>query len=245
MLSAVIFYEKRFFMLRSILSGGINLQMIIQILLEIPIILFSLSAHECAHGFVAHLFGDDTAKNYGRLTLNPIKHIDPIGLVSMFLLGFGWAKPVPINTRYMKHARVGFAVSSLAGPVSNLLIAFFSMIFEYLFSLISMLPAVYGNGTTTIAVNVVISFFYLSVVINASLAIFNLIPIPPLDGSRLITMLLPRKLAVLSFQYERYIQLALFLLLWLGAFTGVITRGVSAVIWVLEWVVSRLFLIFF
>ena len=114
-------------MFRHLIFGNGSIQdYIISTLLTLPIILFSLSFHEMAHGFAAYKMGDPTAKNFGRLTLNPLKHLDPIGALCMLLAGFGWAKPVPINARNFKNPRIGMAISGAAGPISNLLLALIS-----------------------------------------------------------------------------------------------------------------------
>lgn len=216
-------------MLRQLLSGNVSEYYFIQLLLLVPIIFLSLSVHECCHGYVAMKLGDDTAKKLGRLTLNPLKHIDPVGFILLLLFGFGYAKPVPVNTRYMKNAKWGFVAVSLAGPFSNILLALISAICGELFYALATYVPVTAPAFVHIAVFITHLFFMLAVHLNVGYAVFNMIPIPPLDGSRLLTACLPRAWATFTFRYERYFQYALLILLYLGAFTGIISTCVSAV----------------
>lgn len=197
----------------------------IQLILVLPCILVSLTFHEWAHGYAAYKCGDMTAKMYGRLSLNPLAHLDPVGSVCMLLFGFGWAKPVPVNTRNMKNGRWGFVATSIAGPLSNILLAFISAILaELTLVVLTHIPNMGGiSGMLTY------SFFQMAVSLNVGYAVFNLLPIPPLDGSRLWTALLPRKIAEWTFRYERYMQYALLIFLYLGAFTNVINNITSTV----------------
>lgn len=221
-------------MLRQILTGRMDTVAWVQLLLLIPIILFSLSVHESAHAFVAHKLGDDTARNYGRITLNPAKHFDPVGFIFLLLFGFGWAKPVPVNTRYMKNARWGFVATSLAGPFSNMILAFLSAVAAQLtVAVLTHIPNLGGMaGMITVA------FFQMAAQLNVGYAVFNLLPIPPLDGSRLWTALLPRKWAEWTFRYERYMQYILLIFLYLGAFTNVLNTAIDAVTSFVFYVVS-------
>ena len=208
-------------MLSSLFRGGFSSEALVQLLLLIPIILFSISAHEFAHGFVAYKFGDETARNYGRLTLNPLKHIDILGFIMLLFAGIGWAKPVPVNTRHMKNSRLGFLLVSLAGPFTNLIIAIISA-FLYFSTLVVQYHLI-ANGFSEGVLStcgLVATFFYLSLTLNVGYAVFNMIPIPPLDGSRLLTVCLPRKAAVWFFKNEHIIQLVLFVILILGILDG-------------------------
>ena len=181
-------------------------------------VLITLTVHEYAHAYAAYKMGDPTAKNLGRLSLNPLKHLDPVGAICMIFFHFGWAKPVPINARNFKNPRRGFAISALAGPLINLMISFFTapvfLIFQK--ALINLLarstPAVFAFNVTYNAMQ----FFYIFHVVNLGIAIFNLIPVPPLDGSRILYVFLPPKYYFGVMKYERYIALGIMLLLLIG-----------------------------
>ena len=196
-----------------------------EFVLRIPIILLSLTIHEIAHGYAAYKLGDPMARNLGRLSLNPLKHLDPLGALCMLLFKFGWAKPVPISTRYFKKPRRDMAISALAGPLSNLLMAFIAFIASMYISQFSALNGHFGwllNGELLIATNtgkilyILYLFFDTFFVLNISLAVFNLLPIPPLDGSRIMFVLLPDKLYFGVMKYEQYIYFGMLICLWLG-----------------------------
>jgi Zn-dependent protease len=161
--------------------------------------LISLPVHEFSHAYAAYKLGDDTAKREGRLTLNPIKHLDPMGAILMIFTGFGWAKPVPINARNFKNRKTGFAISALAGPVSNFLLAYFAIV---LFR-ISGLPIDSFGGM----------FYYYLAILNVGLGVFNLLPIPPLDGSRIFSLVLPEQQYFMIMKYEGICFLLLFVLM--------------------------------
>ena len=167
--------------------------------------------HELAHGAVAYKLGDPTAKNAGRLTMNPLKHLDPFGVIAFIIMRIGWAKPVPVNPRYFRNPRQDMLLVALAGPVSNILLAIASAFLLYLvllarYSMPAALSVPIGN------------MLIASVQINVMLAIFNILPIPPLDGSKILMGLLPPKAAYSYAKLEPYgilLVLALF-------YTGVI-----------------------
>jgi len=170
-------------MFRYMLSGGGSItSYLIMILLSLPVIFLSLSVHESAHGLVALKLGDPTARNLGRITLNPIKHLDPLGFLCMILAGFGWARPVPINSRNFDKPRRDMALVGLAGPLSNLLLA---VVFLLLLRFVGFGWLAHMAVYTKLQANVVYflcAFFYIGVYMNVTLAVFNLLPVPPLDG---------------------------------------------------------------
>lgn len=193
-------------MLSQILSG--NKDALISLLLSIPVILFSLSFHEAAHGFIAYKLGDSTAKNLGRVTLNPIKHLDPIGAICMLIFGYGWAKPVPIVTRNFKDPRKGMAITGIAGPISNFILGVISSVLYVIFGLVYYKMAYAGIGENLLfAVDTIRLLFFVSAFLNFGLMVFNLIPVPPFDGSRFFYYFLPQKWYFKVMQHERVIMI--------------------------------------
>ena len=189
------------------------------LLLSLPAALISLSVHESAHGFVANKLGDPTAKNLGRITLNPMKHFDLLGFISMVFFRVGWANPVPINARNFKNPRRDMAISAAAGPISNFCLA---IIFALFLKLVSL---AYGVITFTSETQYIIMYLLemmllSGVVLNINLMIFNMIPIPPFDGSRILYVFLPTELYFKVMRYERYIMLEFILLFATGALSG-------------------------
>ncbi len=179
------------------------------ILARILGLLFAIPVHEVAHAWVSNKLGDPTARMAGRLTLNPIKHFDPLGLLSMLFIGVGWAKPVRVDARYYKSRKGGMALTAAAGPLSNLLLGLVAMLiyklffFGFMASFVAQGLAAAPEWYTFIA-----QLLYYFALINVSLALFNLLPVPPLDGSRIVAIVLPDALYNGLQRIERYIMLA-------------------------------------
>jgi len=176
----------------------------------IPVFLLSLTIHEFAHGWIAHRLGDPTARLQGRLTLNPLAHLDPIGTLAIVLIGFGWAKPVPVDYRYFSHPRRDMMMVAAAGPVSNVVLgAACAFCFQNL-------PWRGWGPELAWLIKPVMTMLYMSVGVNVVLAVFNLLPIPPLDGSRVVSGLLPLRHAITYSRLEPYGFVIIFLLFFTG-----------------------------
>jgi len=203
-------------LLKNLFTYGFTLDNIILFLLRIVAVLFVICIHEMAHGGAAVLLGDKTAKYDGRLSLNPLRHLDPFGALSMLLFGFGWAKPVMINPNYFKNYKRDMALTALAGPVSNFLLAYIGMIL-----FIHLCPV--------INVIYVTEFVRMFIMLNIGLGIFNLIPIPPLDGSKIFLTLLPRRVYYEIMRYEQFGFIVLIIALYLDILDPILnicTRGI-------------------
>ena len=181
------------------------MQELLSLLVSVPGLLLCLSLHEAAHGYTAYRLGDPTAKNAGRLTLDPLKHLDPVGTICLLFFHVGWAKPVPVNTRYFKNPRRDTALVSLAGPVSNFLLAAV-LLFVRQFLIFSSVMPVYVMGLMV----------HYAAIMSIGLGVFNLIPVPPLDGSKILFSFLPWQQAAKYAKYEQYIQFGLLVLLFVG-----------------------------
>ena len=198
-------------------AQGIDLQWVITQATVILAAVISLTVHECSHALAAKLLGDDTAQRLGRLSLNPLRHLSVSGLLMLAIVHFGWAKPVPVDMRRFKNPKTGMALTSLAGPGSNVLLALVSCLVLqcfFAFDKNSISALIAGEGARFYF----FYFFYILATLNAGLAVFNLIPISPLDGSKILAIVLPDKAYLWLMRYERYGMFLLMLLL----FTGVL-----------------------
>lgn len=199
--------------LNVILQRGSFLDILVCILSSAIVVFLTLPIHEYAHGFAATKLGDPTPRYQGRMTLNPLAHLDYMGSVMIFLIGFGWARPVMVNSRYFKREKVDMAITALAGPLSNIIVAFASMI---VYSIIWFFVYISG-GSASVIVLVLAQIFQYIAIINISLAVFNLVPIPPLDGSKILAVVLPNRIYYKLMQYERYFSLIIMLLIVAGS----------------------------
>ncbi len=199
-------------MLLELIRNGFSVPSLISVLVSIPVILFSLSFHEMFHAIAANSLGDPTAKLAGRMTINPLKHLDPIGTIMMFIIGIGWAKPVPVNARFFKNPKNGMALTALAGPLSNLGLAFVSDVIEHLLRLVPVSTADWYYYPLLI----VYYMFWVSTYLNIALAVFNMLPVPPFDGSRVLFAFLPENAYFAVMKYERYLKYILIALVWTG-----------------------------
>lgn len=194
--------------------------------------LLCLTVHELCHGLVAYRLGDPTAKEAGRLTLNPIKHIDPLGLILMITAKVGWAKPVPVDPRYFKHPKGDMALTALVGPVSNFVLAWvFLLLGGGLVRLAPLLPWSLPDWVF-IVLGGLLQFLVNAAVLSVGLGIFNLFPIPPLDGSKVFFSLFPDRVYFTVLRYERYVMFLMLAAVWLGwldkPLSFLITRTVNA-----------------
>ncbi len=215
-------------MLFSLLAdGSLSIgEKLLYILIIAFCVFLSLSVHEMFHGLAANLMGDKTAQYSGRLSLNPLRHIDPFGAICLFCFGFGWAKPVPVNPWNFNNKKGGMVITSLAGPFSNFLLAFLAYIGVTVLGGLSFVDTSVGFIFASVAYNIC---NYL-VLLNLGLGIFNLIPIPPLDGSKVLTAILPTNLYFKFMEYERYGFIILILLINLPFFSSILYACEDAIL---------------
>lgn len=191
----------------------------------IPIVLIALTFHEFCHGLVSSKLGDPTPRLTGRLTLNPLAHLDPIGTLLMIFTGFGWAKPVQINPGYYKKPKWGMALTALAGPISNFVLAFAAMLVYTIIHIINLKTGVFAGAMYQISY-----FVLLFAQVNLCFMVFNLIPIPPLDGSRVLGLFLSTSAYFKLQRFERYSMILIIVLSFLNVFSVVIGTGVNFVL---------------
>lgn len=216
----------------SLLRSGETSILIILVLSRMFVVLCCMPVHEMAHAYAAYKCGDDTAKLKGRLTINPFAHLDLIGTLMILFFGIGYANPVPVNPAKLKHPRKNMALISFAGPLANIIMSFIFIFLSYFLMFIA---------PTSNVIYMVGSFFSYAAQVNVTLAVFNLIPIPPLDGSKILTAVLPDKIYFSLMRYEKYIMIGLFVLLFLGVLSGPITWLSDVLLYVISFIPSLIF----
>lgn len=200
-----------------------DLEQAAELLITVLASLLCITIHEMSHGYAAYRLGDPTAKNAGRLSFNPLRHIDWFGLLMMVVVHVGWAKAVPVDPRNFKKPKQGMAITALAGPVSNFVLAFISWICYYL-----MISLYFNTGVE--ALYWMIYFFNYLTILSLGLGLFNLIPIPPLDGYKILSALLPEKWYFKLMRYERFGFLIVILIGTTGFVSGYVGKGIMLVV---------------
>lgn len=203
--------------------ANMNWMGLLSLLVSAAAALVCITFHELSHGYVAYRLGDPTAKQMGRLTLNPIKHLDPIGFLMMIFAGVGWAKPVPVDMRYFKNPKRGMAIIALAGPVSNFLMAIVTML---------ICSLVYRLLLPTDSMVLLVVFYFLCnvAILSVGLGLFNLIPISPLDGSKVLFSFLPDRVYYTILRYDRYIMIAVIALVLFNVLDGPLSFCINGVL---------------
>lgn len=194
---------------------------------SVPAVLLALSAHEFAHGYVSYMLGDPTPKKNGRLSLNPLHHLDLVGTLSLLFFHFGWAKPVMVNPYYYKNKKQGMVNVALAGPLMNFILAFFSIFFFYLLIFFNLKGSI---DLSMVVWNYLLKFFQIFAIMNIGLGTFNLLPIPPLDGSKFVGAVLPEEQYFKYMRFEKYGTILLLLLLYSGVLSPILSFVQNALI---------------
>ena len=204
------------------LWAALDFGSLLDMVLRLAAVLLCLTVHETCHGLAAYALGDPTARRAHRLSLNPLRHIDWFGLLMMFAAGFGWAKPVPVNPNYFKKPKQGMALTALAGPVSNFLLALLTLLAARIFCDV----AAYSETNQRI-----LDFLLMVAVLSIGLGLFNLVPIPPLDGSKVLFTVLPDRAYDQLMRYERYGMLVLFALVFFDVGSSALSNAIQ---WVFD-----------
>lgn len=204
------------------LWAALDFGSMLDMVLRLAAVLLCLTVHETCHGLAAYALGDPTARRAHRLSLNPLRHIDWFGLLMMFAAGFGWAKPVPVNPNYFKKPKQGMALTALAGPVSNFLLALLTLLAARIFCDV----AAYSEANQRI-----LDFLLMVAVLSIGLGLFNLVPIPPLDGSKVLFAVLPDRAYDWLMRNERYGMLLLFALVFFDVGSNALSKTIQ---WVFD-----------
>lgn len=207
------------------------------IFIRVLAVFLVLPIHEFAHGYMAYKLGDNTAKYQGRLTINPFAHLNLVGTLSLILAGFGWANPVPVNPNNFRDRKKGMALTALAGPLSNIILALITMVIA---KIIARVAITFGFGSSNV-IYTMFQLFMILTTLSISLGVFNLIPVPPLDGSRIMLLFLPEKYYFKLMQYERYIALVVMLLAFSGGLSLIISPISSAIFNLLDFITSFIY----